>query len=228
MSDHKAIYMNDAATYDRMVMRQADILPALASIRPFTGLDVADVGAGTGRLTVPIARSARSVVALDASEAMLRIAENKLTRLGLNNWRTAVASHFPLPLPSNSVDLVMAGWSLSYSVHAGVPNGLDNLEQALGEMKRILRPQGTIILIETLGTGYTTPHVYDFLKDYYAALTEQHGFSHTWVRTDYTFANAQEAEELVRFFFNEELAEQVAAQQLSHVPECGGIWWLHL
>ncbi|GIQ67816.1 class I SAM-dependent methyltransferase [Xylanibacillus composti] len=228
MPDHNAIYLHEADTYDRMVSRQQDIIPAIAAIRPYGGLDVADIGAGTGRLSVPIARQARSLVALDASGAMLRVAEAKLAALGLRNWRTEVSSHFPLPLASDSIDMVVSGWSLSYSVNAHVPDGLANLDQAISEMKRVLRSNGTIILIETLGTGCETPHVYEFLQPYYTALAEQYGFSHTWLRTDYTFKDAQEAEELTRFFFGEALAGQVADEQLTRVPECAGIWWLHI
>ncbi len=228
MPDHHVIYEQEADTYDRMISRQPDVTSEIADIRPFAQLDVADIGAGTGRLTVPIARQARSVIALDASRAMLRVAEAKLTQLGLHNWQTIVSPHVPLPLASGAFDLIVAGWSLSYSVHADVPDGPGKLEQALTEMQRVLRPGGTIILLETLGTGYETPHVYAFLQDYYTALTEEYGFSHKWIRTDYTFAHAQEAAELTRFFFDEELAKRVDDQQLVRVPECAGIWWRHM
>ena len=54
MPDYQAIYQNQAAQYELMVSRedyQGNLLPALNAIRPLAGLDVVELGAGTGRLT---------------------------------------------------------------------------------------------------------------------------------------------------------------------------------
>jgi hypothetical protein len=57
---------------------------------------------------------------------------------------------------------------------------------------------------------------------------EAYGFSHKWIRTDYEFESVEQAVELTRFFFGEQLADDVHAQKLTRVPECAGIWWLHV
>jgi hypothetical protein len=94
-------------------------------------------------------------------------------------------------------------------------------------MKRVLRPGGTVIILETLGTGCESPHPpSDALAAYYALLEEEHGFSATWIRTDYRFASLSEAEDLTRFFFGDGLADRVAREGLVTLPECTGIWWL--
>jgi hypothetical protein len=54
-----------------------------------------------------------------------------------------------------------------------------------------------------------------------------HGFSRTWIRTDYTFEDIEEAVELTGFFFGEELAHQVDQEHRVKLPECAGVWWLH-
>ena len=56
---------------------------------------------------------------------------------------------------------------------------------------------------------------------------EAAGFASTWVRTDYRFSSAAEAEELIGFFFGPELAARVAGEGMLVVPECTGIWWRH-
>jgi hypothetical protein len=91
-------------------------------------------------------------------------------------------------------------------------------------MKRVLRPSGSIIILETLGKGYETPHPLDKLAAYYTYL-EEAGFFSTWIRTDFQFKSLAEAEELTRFFFDDQLAESCQGRSC-HPPECTGIWWL--
>src|SRR5690554_3683020 len=93
-------------------------------------------------------------------------------------------------------------------------------------MKRVLRPGGTIILFETMGTGFETPHPPNFLKTYYSLLEDHYGFSHQWIRTDYQFKDLAEAAELTKFFFSEELSLRVVKDKLIKLPECAGVWWL--
>jgi hypothetical protein len=94
-----------------------------------------------------------------------------------------------------------------------------------------LRPGGTIIIMETLGTGYEMPTPPDELVAYYAYLEGEAGFSSTWIRTDYLFESLAEAQALTSFFFGEEMVEKVvreAGQDHVVLPECTGIWWLDL
>ena len=93
-------------------------------------------------------------------------------------------------------------------------------------MKRVLRPGGTVIIVETLGTGSEEPHPpTEALAAYYALLEREHGFSRIWIRTDYRFASLPEAEDLTRFFFDDDLADRVATEELVVLPECTGIWY---
>jgi hypothetical protein len=94
-------------------------------------------------------------------------------------------------------------------------------------MKRIVRPGGMIVLLETQGTGFASPHAPPPLVPYYAFL-ESAGFSSTWIRTDFRFESLTEAESLIRFFFGDELAQKVVDQNWIVLPECTGIWWLTL
>jgi ubiquinone/menaquinone biosynthesis C-methylase UbiE len=230
MPDEKEIYDARAEQYDRLVSRedyQHNILPALQQIRPLQGLDVADLGAGTGRLSRLLALLVHHVFLLDRSPHMLDVAAARLERDGLHNWEIQVADHRHLPLRENAVDVVVSGWSLCYLV-AWEPDGpwREALREALGEMGRVLRTGGTIILLETLGTGHETPQRSGWLDAYFRFL-EENGFSSTWIRTDYRFASPDEAEELTRFFFGDELAAQVLERGQLVLPECTGIWWLH-
>jgi ubiquinone/menaquinone biosynthesis C-methylase UbiE len=225
--DYKHIYDNHAEQYEQLVARedyQQNIFRALNRIARLDGSDVVELGAGTGRLTSMLAPVARSIQAFDASAHMLDIAIGKLQQSGLRNWRVEVADHRKLPVADAAADIVIAGWSICYTAVWYPETWRAELDKALAEMRRVARPGGTIIILETLGTGYETPHPPAELADYYAAL-ETAGFTSTWIRTDYRFASPAEAEMLTRFFFGAALAEKMAAEQLVILPECTGIWY---
>ena len=57
---------------------------AILDLRP--GETVLDVGAGTGRLAVPVDRTAALVTALDPSEGMLAVLRERMTAARLTNY----------------------------------------------------------------------------------------------------------------------------------------------
>lgn len=95
-------------------------------------------------------------------------------------------------------------------------------------MKRVVRPGGTIIIFETMGTGEELPAPPQNLTPYFHALIDKYGFKHRWVRADYHFASFEEAKDGTAFFFGEEVVQKIVKNQWSIVPECAGIWWKHL
>jgi len=230
MPDHKEIYNKQARKYDLLVScedYQKNILRALNQVRPLRGLDVVEFGAGTGRLTAMMTPIVKSILAFDASQHMLGVATAKLEKAGLQNWTVVVADNRNLSVGDQIADVAIAGWSLCYFTAWQAKTWRDEIGQALAQMKRVLRPGGTAIILETLGTGQEEPHPpTDRLAAYYSFLEGEHGFSSTWIRTDYCFASLSEAEELIRFFFGDELADRVAREGLVILPECTGIWWL--
>ncbi|MEF3307123.1 class I SAM-dependent methyltransferase [Paenibacillus sp. GYB003] len=228
MPNHETIYAQNAETYELLVSRQPSLAPHIEAIRPFDGLDVVDLGAGTGRLATVLAPKAKSLVLLDASQAMLNVAADKLRRTGAAAWRTAVADHRSLPLADRSADLIAAGWTICYLTNDGVPDWETNVSRIIGEMERVLRPGGTIVIFETMGTGAETPCAPGFLRPYYSLLTETYRFSHKTVRLDYAFDSVRQAEELAGFFFGADMAERVRANRWSRVPEWAGMWWKHV
>lgn len=226
MASHDQIYRTEADAYEAMIGRQPDLTKYISEIRPFNGLDILDMGAGSGRFTGTLAKHAKSVLCTDISESMLYHLNRKLEEQGLRrNWETLVADHRNLPIEDQSVDIVISGWSVCYLAHAGNEKWKENLAQVISEIKRVLRPGGTIIIFETMGTGTETPDPPDFLMPYFHALTEQYGFSHRWIRADYEFPSFEEARAGMEFFFGAELAEKIVRNRWSTVPECAGIWW---
>lgn len=228
MSDlQRKIYQTDGDRYEALVSREdhrGNIPRAIDEILNVNGLDVLDLGAGTGRLTLMLAPRVKSIRAFDASAEMLRVCRERLLTSGLSNWQVDVADHRQLPIPDHSADLAVSGWSVAYLAVWHPETYRAELETWMNEMKRVLRPGGTILLFESLGTGNETPIHLEHLKDYYPWLSEA-GFQHKWIRTDYRFASVEEAEELSRFFFGDELGDKVKQNGWVVLPECTGIWW---
>ncbi|GIO96102.1 hypothetical protein J14TS5_11880 [Paenibacillus lautus] len=223
------IYGKQAEAYESMVSRQPDLSEIIHGIRPYVGLDVLDLGAGSGRLSMLLARDARSLICTDISEPMLNILDDKLSEANdSRNWTTVVADHRSLPIDSSSVDLIVSGWSISYLADSSHEQWSDHLGLVMDELQRVLRPGGTILILETMGTGTETPNPPDFLTGYYAQLEHRYGFSYQWIRTDYVFDTVEAALQNTGFFFGEELTDKIQANQWSTVPECAGIWWKHV
>jgi SAM-dependent methyltransferase len=94
------------------------------------GLDVLDLGAGTGKLTEAlVARPGVHVTAVDPDPAML--AQLRL-RLAAVDAREGAAE--AIPLPDASVDAVLAGQAIHWF----------DLDRALPEIARVLRPGGVL------------------------------------------------------------------------------------
>ena len=231
MSDQqRKIYQTDGDRYEALISRedyQGNIIRALEEIVLPDGLDIVDTGAGTGRLTLMLAERAKSIRAFDISEEMLRVCRQRLETAGSSNWQVEVADHRTLPLDEKSADVVVSGWSVSYLAVWNPETWKSELEKWLTEMRRVIRPNGYIVLFESLGTGNESPIELEHLKNYYPWLDEV-GFQYKWIRTDYKFESVNEAEELSRFFFGDELGDKVKNNDWTILPECTGVWWLRM
>jgi len=228
MSDQqRKIYQSDADRYDALVSRedyQGNIRRVLEEIVSPDDLDVLDLGAGTGRLTLILAPRAKSIRAFDSSAEMLRVCRERLIASGLSNWQVDVADHRNLPVEDHSVDVVVSGWSVSYLAVWNPEQANQELDKWLLEMRRVLRKDGMIILFESLGTGNESPMRLEHVETTYQWL-DDNGFQNKWIRTDYQFESIEEAEELSRFFFGDELGDKARQNNRVILPECTGMWW---
>ncbi len=226
MTDYLSVYRSQAARYDLLIEREdylGNLLPAMQDLLSLEGLDVVELGAGTGRLTRMLAPKAASILAFDRAPHMLFAAREHLEAGQDGAWHLCACDHRHIPAADESADLAISGWSIAYLVEEGGEGWREEVDRALAEMERVLRSDGTILLLETLGTGFETPHAPDHLADYFSHL-EQIGFQRKWLRTDYRFSSLQEAVDLAGFFFGSELADLVRENKWVILPECTGIW----
>ncbi|MBV6395458.1 MAG: Ubiquinone/menaquinone biosynthesis C-methyltransferase UbiE [Anaerolineales bacterium] len=227
----RIIYQTDADRYQALIAREdhpGNILRTLEEIVPDLASRLAlDLGAGTGRLARLLLPHVTHVRAFDESEEMLRVCHQRLAASGFSNWSADVADHRTLPLEDASADLAVSGWSVSYLAVWGSEQWRANLEAWLTEMRRVLRPGSFIVLFESLGTGRESPFHLPHLVNFYAWL-DQVGFQNKWIRTDYKFESLEQAEYLARFFFGDEMGDNVLKNNWVILPECTGAWWMKL
>ncbi len=101
--------------------------------------DVADLGCGEGYLSIEAARWARSVVAIDRSEAVLARGRALAARRKVRNitWQRGELER--LPLPDASVDIALFSQALHHAEHPAT---------AVGEAHRVLRPGGRVLILD--------------------------------------------------------------------------------
>src|SRR5574340_85917 len=111
MPDEKAVYATEAERYEALVSHedyQHNILRALEQLRDPSGLDVIDLGAGTGRLSALLADRASSLAAFDISHHMLTVTRDKFRTFPSCRLITAAADHRFIPMPGDSADMILS------------------------------------------------------------------------------------------------------------------------
>lgn len=95
-----------------------------------TGMQVLEVGAGTGRQTLPLLAAGASVVGIDLSEDMLRLARNKAFDAGLDTQCDfVVGTAENLPIARNSFDAGIIFGSMHHFMDP--PTALKNMGEVL-------------------------------------------------------------------------------------------------
>jgi len=139
-----AVHVSAREGYDRwaplydaepnpLVQLEESVLPGL--LGDVAGLDVADLGCGTGRHASRLARAGARVVALDFSEQMLAEARAKTAGAAVRFVQHDLAA-LPLPLAAAAFDRVLCCLVLDH---------VESLRSLFEEMRRILRPDGRIL-----------------------------------------------------------------------------------
>lgn len=229
MPRYKKIYTDHALDYDKLVTKEdfkGNLLVAIKSVCNLSGNSVVEFGAGTGRVTKLLATQVKKVKAFDAYPAMLELAEEKFREAGITNVSFEIAENKLLPVSESCFDLSIAGWTFGHCTSWYGENWQAEVDAAVREMFRVLKPTGTAIIFETLGTGQTSPAPPNAkLAQYYEFLEKEWNFSRSVIRTDYKFASLQEAEKLTKTFFGREYSFTLEANGEVILPECTGMWF---
>ncbi|MBM4413081.1 MAG: class I SAM-dependent methyltransferase [Chloroflexi bacterium] len=226
MPDYREIYQDahHAERYHQLVSRedyQGNIRNEIMRHVDLSHADVLDMGSGTGRVAALMAPYARTLTISDRAPAMLAVAQ----RLLGPTVRSITADNRHIPLPDAQFDLITAGWSFGHTTE-WVPGAWQaDVRAAVSEMIRLLKPGGSAIIFETLGSGSTVPHPpTQALADCYALFEHEFGFVRTPIQTDYRFMSADECHALTGFFFGSVMTGTLQADGSMILPEWTGAW----
>ena len=136
-------FRRHAAEWDLIRDRHAadtDVERALVDLVTGLGrIDLVDLGTGTGRVLELTGPHIRRGLGIDRSRDMLAIARDRLERRSLHNCELRLGDIAALDLVDDAVDVVV----LHHVVHF-----LDDPDRALAEAGRVLRPGGTLAIVD--------------------------------------------------------------------------------
>lgn len=130
-----------ATVYDQRwsgyVANTLSFLKSWAQISPQAS--VLDIGCGTGEFEqlVLAEHPTQQMLGVDISEKMLSVAKQKCHAYPHVSFHTASAS--ALPFVNHSFDVIISASSFHY---------FDNPQAVLAEMKRVLKPDGTVVILD--------------------------------------------------------------------------------
>ncbi|WP_129671868.1 class I SAM-dependent methyltransferase [Candidatus Chloroploca sp. Khr17] len=221
------IYAQYAPEYDALVTHedyQGQLAQTLQRLYDVTNKDVAEFGVGTGRVTAMLVEQARHITCFDRSPHMLAYAQQKLQAYA-DKLAFVQRDNLELNQVECQVDCVIEGWSFGHTVLDHPETMDDVIDHLVAGCISLARPGGAVILIETMGTMVDAPAPpLAELAHFYARLRDQHGFAEHVIRTDYAFADAEEAAKIMGFFFGEAMGEHIRTTRQAIIKEYTGIW----
>ena len=131
--------LNRVISFGADVQWRKKVVAILKKKQPNSILDIAT---GTGDLAINLVKTgANKIVGLDISPGMLEVGKRKIAEKNLGQKiEMVIGDSENLPFDNNSFDAI--------TVAFGVRN-FEDLEKGLSEIYRVLRPQGTFVVLET-------------------------------------------------------------------------------
>jgi ubiquinone/menaquinone biosynthesis C-methylase UbiE len=169
--DNTGRFTGRSATYDRYRLRYPtdNILHLLQT---WCGLQsdwpIADIGAGTGMLSEVFLANGNPVTAIEPNQEMHSVCEQLLHTGPLLEVRNGTAE--ATGLPNASISMVAAGRAFHWF----------DIPRALTEFRRILKPDGWMVLVSLGRDKDETPQCRDF-----ELLLTHHGIDDNYARTGY-------------------------------------------
>lgn len=102
-------------------------------------VDIADLGAGEGWLTLMLAQQARHVIAVDNSRKMVEFACQQLKERKINNVEYRLGDLEKPPIDPSSVDIVVFSQALHHA---------ENPSEAVRNAAALLRPGGKLVILD--------------------------------------------------------------------------------
>ena len=115
--------------YHKFALSSVGLIDELHKLVDLTGLEVIDIGAGTGRSTMGLAAKAKRVVAIDIYESVVTYGNKMAEQSGYQNVTYVRGDSAHLPIRNDSMDACVRAWA----------------EVNYLEAFRVLKPNGYLI-----------------------------------------------------------------------------------
>lgn len=145
------VYNKCPEFYDGMGFHQWD-LREITNITPLDGKIVIDGGAGTGRVALEAARTARYVFAVEPVTRLRQFMREKATRQGQDNVYVIDGFLHAIPLPDDFADVLITSHALGWQ-----------LEDELREFERVVKTDGWVIHCPGTADGPHEDETHNFL-----------------------------------------------------------------
>jgi SAM-dependent methyltransferase len=151
------LYRLEPELYDRLASAER-LHPGVVSWLPRQVDQIAEVGAGTGRLTMELIGRGRRIVAAEPALPLRRVLRRKLAAVDHGDRVEVIRGFFDqLPLPGDFADLVVA-------CSAFTPSPAHGGEDGLAEMERVCRPGGCVAIIWPNHLDWLATHGYRYVS----------------------------------------------------------------
>ena len=151
------LYRLEPELYDRLAGAER-LHPGVVGWLPRDLDRIAEVGAGTGRLTLELIERGQRVVAVEPARSLRRILRRKLAAADHGGRVRVIRGFFDqLPLPDDYADLVVACSAFTPAPGHGGAAGL-------AEMERVCRPGGRVAIIWPNHLDWLAAHGYTYVS----------------------------------------------------------------
>jgi SAM-dependent methyltransferase len=180
------MYRLEPELYERLVSAER-LHPGVIGWLPDNLERIVEVAAGTGRLTLELVHRAREIVAIEPAAPLRAILNGKLAAADRAH-RVQVTHGFfdDLPVADDCADVVIACSALTPAPEHGG-------EAGLGEMERVCRPGGCVVIVWPNELCWLAEHGYRYVRFEGEMFVE--------------FASREEAAELIEIFYPSALKE---------------------
>lgn len=170
--------------------RDGHVLLYLDSVFP-KGI-LLDIGAGNGFLAEKLSRLGRTVIPLEPAFSMIDREKSR-------HWVSGAAQN--IPCRTHSLDGAYATWAYFLP-------GVEGREDALDEVKRVIKPGGSFVVIDNAGDDEFCSFSSHTIADdgtWYL----QRGFSKEILNSAFSFDSIEEARSLMTFFFGKGVGKKI-------------------
>jgi SAM-dependent methyltransferase len=151
------LYRLEPELYDRLATAER-LHPGVVGWLPGDVGQIAEIGAGSGRLTMQLIERGQRIVAVEPALPLRRLLRRKLAAAGHGDRVEVVPGFFDeLPLPSGFADLVVTCSAFTPAPEHGGAAGL-------AEMERIGRPGGLVAIVWPNHLDWLAAHGYRYVS----------------------------------------------------------------